>query len=236
MALFRPADHRILVSEEAEGTPPLGELLGREGYPIVRTPPGAVLETALVAGTELVILCLGERPLASLEVCRRLRAERRLAHLAIVVLTSHGGEADRIAAFEAGADDCLIEPVSIPELLLRMRARLAARPTRPAPVRGGTARRFSELEIQPDAFRVTVAGTPVHLSAQEFRVLLALVAQSGQVVSRKQLESVSGRRRRPARRAIDSQIKRLRRKLGAASRFIQTVRGSGYRFTPPPAC
>ncbi len=94
-------------------------------------------------------------------------------------------------------------------------------------------RRFGLLEVYPEAFRVLVAGQPITLSAQEFRLLLALLHAQGEVMSRQDLEATWRGRGRNTRRAVDSHIKRLRRKLGPAAQYIQTIRGVGYRFMAP---
>src|SRR5262249_59813353 len=105
------------------------------------------------------------------------------------------GEPDRGAGVESGAADFRAKPFSMPELLLRIRARLSELPARRASESGGM-RRFGELEIHPESFRVLVAGRPIRLSAQEFRLLLALVHAAGEVLSRHDLAATS-RARRP---------------------------------------
>jgi two-component system, OmpR family, phosphate regulon response regulator PhoB len=234
MRLHRPAEYTLLVVEDADDDARLlADALEREGY-VLRRARSALAAMDLVAETP-PSLCLIDTALpdaSGLELCRRLRADRQLWRMPIVILSSRGEETDRVAGFESGADDFVVKPFSMPELLLRIRARLSELPARRANESGGM-RRYGELEIHPESFRVLVAGKPIRLSAQEFRLLLALVHAAGEVLSRQDLEATWRARRRDTRRAVDSHIKRLRRKLGPASDYIQTIRGVGYRFLPP---
>jgi two-component system phosphate regulon response regulator PhoB len=231
MRLFRPADHTVLVALSAEeDARPLLTALAREGYGTLRAKSSfAAIEVAGRTEPSIIVMdgALPDAP--RLELCRRLRADLRFLHTPIIIVSGQGDEDARIAGFESGADDYLVKPFSVPELLLRVRARIARtalerKAPSPRSIRCGT------LEIQPEAFKAWVEGNPIKLSAQELRLLLALVGAGGRAVSRKDLEKTFRRHRRAASRAVDSGIKRLRSKLGAAGSFIQPVRGMGYRF------
>jgi two-component system phosphate regulon response regulator PhoB len=234
MKLHRPAEFTLLVVGEADDDSRLlGDTLAREGYEVQRA-RSALMAMDLVAETQ-PSLCLIDAALpdaSGLELCRRLRGDRHLWRMPIVILSSRGAETDRVAGFESGADDYVVKPFSMAELLLRIRARLTEVPARSGD-ESSSMRRYGELEIHPESFRVLVAGHPIRLSAQEFRLLLALVNAPGEVMSRQDLEASWRGKRREARRAVDSHIKRLRRKLGPAAAYIQTIRGVGYRFLPP---
>jgi two-component system phosphate regulon response regulator PhoB len=234
MRLHRPAEYTLLVVEEADDDAhALSDALGREGYEVRRARSAlAAMDLVTESAPSLALVDAALPDASGLELCRRLRADRRLWRMPIVILSSRGEETDRVAGFESGADDFVVKPFSMPELLLRIRARLSEVPARRTK-EGNATRRYGELEIHPESFRVLVAGRPIRLSAQEFRLLLALVHAAGEVLSRHDLEATWRSRRRDTRRAVDSHIKRLRRKLGPAADYIQTIRGVGYRFLPP---
>jgi len=235
MRLFRPSDHRILlVDQDPEILRLLGASLRNEGYRVLEA--DTVARALAIANEWMPSLVLTEAALpgvSGLDLCRELRGDRRFVRTPIIIESALCEESDRVRGFESGADDYITKPFSVRELLLRVRARLSE--VRPEPTaKAPGARRVGELQVDPEGFRVLVAGQPVRLSALEFRLLLLLLNQPGEVLSRKVLAlKVQAKRAVPlSGRAIDSRIKRLRRKLGPAGAYIQTVRGLGYRFQP----
>lgn len=233
MRLHRPAEYTLLVVGDADDDSRLlADRLAREGYEVRRARSALMAMDRVEAAPSLCLIDATLPDASGLELCRRLRADRRLWRMPIVILSSRGAETDRVAGFESGADDVVVKPFSLAELLLRIRARLSEVSVR-AGDNASSMRRYGELEVYPESFRVLVAGHPIRLSAQEFRLLLALVNAPGEVLTRQDLEASWRGKRREARRAVDSHIKRLRRKLGSAAAYIQTIRGVGYRFLPP---
>ena len=196
----------------------------------------------------LILLDISLPDLSGFDVCRKVRKDAAHRQPIIVILSGRSDEADRVAGFEAGADDYLVKPFSARELRLRMRARLSPRLLAPPRKRTGAATKKSAsdedgagggdrlvagpLEIDPRAHRVFVDGQEVHLSAVEMRLLVSLAKSRGAVCSRKKLlKEVWGYEGDDAdSRTVDTHAKRLRDKLGPASALVETVRGLGYRL------
>jgi two-component system, OmpR family, phosphate regulon response regulator PhoB len=193
---------------------------------------------ALVAVSEhrpdLVLLDLMLPDVSGIEICRRLKSNAETKDVPIVMVTAKGDEVDRVVGFELGADDYVVKPYSLRELLLRVDAVL--RRTTPAPA--GSARGalvFGKLRVDRDAHRVWVDGEEVTLTALELRLLSTLLERRGRVQSRPALlDDVWGMSGEVTTRTVDTHVKRLREKLGSAGPYIETVRGVGYRFTPAP--
>jgi len=159
-------------------------------------------------------------------VCRRVRMNRTLARLPILICSRRAREQDRIAGLEAGADDYVSKPVSVRELCLRVRAVLRRVPARPhACVETGG------VQLNLDAHRCQVHGRDVQLTVREFALLRVLLQRPGRAHTREALlAEVWGSTDRAGLRTVDAHISRLRNKLGGSGMQIQTVRGSGYRF------
>jgi two-component system phosphate regulon response regulator PhoB len=164
------------------------------------------------------------------EVCKTLKKAEATQNIAVVMLTAKGEEIDRVVGFELGADDYVVKPFSVRELLLRIDAVLRRR--RPAPA---TAIVFGALRIDPQAHRAWVADREVELTALEFKLLSTLVERKGRVQTRAALlDDVWGIAAAITTRTVDTHVKRLREKLGLAGRYVETVRGVGYRFADAP--
>jgi DNA-binding response OmpR family regulator len=175
---------------------------------------------------DLVVLDLMLPGLDGLEVCRRVQRDRPVP---VLMLTARGEEADVLVGLGVGADDYMTKPFSPRELVARIKALLRRVERRPAPA--GEAVRIGELELDPAARRVTVAGEPVHLTPTEFDLLRVLAARPGAVLTRDQLlAEVWGWRDGSGHRTVDSHIRGLRRKLGAER--VRTVHGIGYALEP----
>lgn len=169
---------------------------------------------------DLMVLDLGLPKRSGMEVLRRARSDG-LA-LPVLILTARDATADKIAGLDGGADDYLVKPVDLDELAARVRALL-----RRASGRAEPALRHGALMLDPAAHRVEVDGREVEISAREFSVLHALLANAGRVMSRSQLEqSIYGWNEEPDSNALEVHIHHLRRKFGAE--LIKTLRGVGY--------
>lgn len=206
--------------------------LQRAGYETLEA--GSASEgLALVrdARPELVVLDLMLPDLSGTEVCRIIRSDPELAKTRVLMLTARGEEGDRILGFEVGADDYVTKPFSVRELTLRVAALLR---------RGGAEAPSAELRMGPilldvERHRVTVQGDEVILTALEFRLLHTLMKRQGRVQTRERLlEDVWGMHGDITTRTVDTHVKRLREKLGPASRLVETVRGVGYRIVEDP--
>ena len=188
---------------------------------------------------ELVLLDVMLPDLSGIELCRRIRGLKEINQPVVVMLTARGDEMDRVVGFEVGADDYMVKPFSVRELMLRMSARLKGRAVEPAPPRpakpGAPARRklvAGILEVDPDGHHVYVAGAEVPVSALEMRILVYLFEARGIVRTRQDLlTQVWGYQPDVNSRTVDTHVKRLRQKLGEAGALIETVRGLGYRLT-----
>ncbi len=203
------------------------------------TQEGFAVETASTAGEgldaiskrvpDLLVLDLMLPDMSGNEVCRKLRSSQETAHLPVLMLTARSEETDRVVGFELGADDYVTKPFSPRELVLRIRAVLRRGKPRTAP----TQRLEHEtLTLDLERHRCRVADEEIELTAKEFGLLQALMSRPGRVLSREQLlEGLWGTDITVTHRTVDTHIKRLREKLGPAGKYVDTVRGVGYRFS-----
>ena len=197
------------------------DLLRAEHYAVDWVKDGAMADTALQTQTyDLVILDLGLPKKDGLEVLRTLRA--RKDRTPVLVATARDAVTQRIAGLDAGADDYVLKPYDLDELLARIRALLRRASGRAEPLF-----EHKNISINPATREVAVDGTPVTLSAREWAVLEALIARPGVVLSRAQLEEkLYSWRDEVSSNAVEVYIHGLRKKLG--SDLIQNVRGVGY--------
>jgi DNA-binding response OmpR family regulator len=176
---------------------------------------------------DLVVLDLMLPGLDGLEVCRRVQRDRPVP---VLMLTARAEESDLLVGLAVGADDYVTKPFSPRELVARIRVLLRRVERRPAPP--GDAIRVGELELDPAARRVRLAGETVHLTPTEFDLLAVLCARPGVVFSREQLlAEVWGWRDGSGQRTVDSHVRGLRRKLGGD--LVRTVHGLGYALEAP---
>ncbi|HET6283368.1 MAG TPA: response regulator transcription factor [Polyangia bacterium] len=183
---------------------------------------------------DLVILDLMLPDMGGLEVCRTLKSQPTTRPVPIIMVTARGSEIDRIVGFELGADDYVVKPFSVRELLLRVQAILRRAQGAPATDAGAVVM-FGDLRIDREAPRVAVAGKEVLLTALELKLLCTLYDRRNRVQSRSVLlDDVWGVSGENSTRTVDTHVKRLREKLGAAGEYIETIRGIGYRFVGAP--
>jgi two-component system, OmpR family, phosphate regulon response regulator PhoB len=182
---------------------------------------------------DVIVLDLMLPDLSGTEICRRLREGDRTRDVPVIMCTAKGEEIDRVVGFEVGADDYVVKPYSVRELVLRIRAQLR-RPSQRAEGEPSLIH-FGRLEIDRDAHRAWVDKTEVSLTALEFRLLHQFLARRGRVQTRDALLSdVWGIDADVTTRTVDTHVKRLREKLGDAGAYIETLRGVGYRFKSEP--
>ena len=223
----------LVVEDERDLQSVLTFNLRDAGYDVLSAFGGA--EGLRLAGREaphLVLLDLMLPDLPGTDVCRQLKADPATRDIPIIMLTAKGQEADRVLGFELGADDYVVKPFSVRELLLRVQAILRRRSEQAAP---GEMIRFGVLRIDPGAHRVWVEDREVAVTALELRLLRTLFDRRNRVQSRADLLSdVWGIDADITTRTVDTHVKRLREKIGPAGAYIETVRGVGYRFKERP--
>jgi two-component system phosphate regulon response regulator PhoB len=190
------------------------------------------LQLAREHSPELVILDLMLPDISGTEVCKSLKRDPKTHGIPVLMLTAKGEEVDRVVGFELGAEDYVVKPFSIRELLLRIDVILR----RSKGEQTGQPRiQFGRLRIDLEAHRVFVDGQEVELTAIEFKLLVTLHDRKNRVQSRTSLlDDVWGIEAEITTRTVDTHVKRLREKLGAADEYIETVRGVGYRFADSP--
>jgi two-component system, OmpR family, phosphate regulon response regulator PhoB len=178
---------------------------------------------------DLVLLDIMLPDIEGTEVCRQLKGDAKTSAIPVIMVTARADEIDRVVGFELGADDYVVKPFSVRELILRAKAVLR----RKGPADAPATLAVGPLTIDTDAHRVWVEGKEVTLTAREFRLLFTIASRQGRVQTRDTLLSeVWGLSLHVETRTVDTHVKRLREKLGSAGALIQTVRGVGYRFTP----
>jgi len=167
---------------------------------------------------------------SGLDFCRKIKSDKSLKDIPIIILTAKDDEVDKVVGFELGADDYVTKPFSVRELILRIKAILKRHETKHDVLE--IDREFGELKIDIESHEVFVDNQEVILTALEFRLLQQLVDRRGRVQTRDQLLSdVWGYSADITTRTVDTHIKRLREKLGPIGKYVQTIRGVGYKFT-----
>lgn len=202
--------------------------LEAEGYEVRCTASAEDAELLIAEELpDLVILDWMLPQVSGIELCRRLRSRPESSALPILMLTARGEESDRIRGLSTGADDYVVKPFSLPELLARVKAILR----RAAPERIAEVLRFNDVELDRAAHRVKRGRRDVRLGPTEFRLLEFMMERTGRVLSRSQLlDGVWGSNAYVDERTVDVHIGRLRKSLvhGKETDVIRTVRGAGY--------
>lgn len=217
----------LIVEDEQDIRELLAYNLEKEGYATVQAADGKEgLELARSRKPDLILLDLMLPKMDGLAVCRELERDSGTVRIPIIMLTARGEDVDRILGFELGADDYVVKPFNIRELLLRIRAILR----RQVMVKSNPVLTRHGVSVDPAAHKVTVLGQDVELTATEFRLIEDLLRNAGRVRTREELlAAVWGYQFEGYARTVDTHIRRLRNKLGDAAEIIETVRGVGYR-------
>ena len=225
------AKSRIIIVEDDEDILELVRFnLAREGYQVEGVPTGDEgLKVIQAQMPDLVILDLMLPGLDGLEICRRLKNNEKTNNILIMMLTAKGEEADIVVGLELGADDYITKPFSTRVLTARVKAILRRKHIKVADKYSVV--KVHDITIDPGRFEVLVQEEAVQLSLTEFRILQKLVSRPGWVFTRDQIiDAVHGDDYPVTDRSIDVQIVGLRKKLGTSGKYIETVRGVGYRF------
>lgn len=225
------ARETVLVVDDEEDIQELVRYnLAKEGYKVECVGTGEeALKQARSKLPDVIILDLMLPGLNGLEVCRVLKNDGKTSHIPVVMLTAKGEEADIVAGLELGADDYVTKPFSPRILLARLRA-VVRRDVRSMPEDTDVVK-VHDVVINPGRHEVLVGGEPVELTYTEFRILHFLARRPGWVFTRYQIiDGVRGEDYAVTDRSVDVQIAGLRKKLGDAGSYIETVRGVGYRF------
>jgi two-component system, OmpR family, phosphate regulon response regulator PhoB len=221
----------LLVEDEPDIAEVLTYNLGKEGFEVGVAERGDDALTAIRREPpDLILLDLMLPGIDGLEITRLLKGDPATAAIPLIMLTARGEEVDRIVGLELGADDYIPKPFSPREVVLRVKAVLR-RGRSPREKRQVLA--AGALRLDPSAHRLEVGGEEVPLTATEFRLLQTLLERAGRVQTRSRLlADVWGYAEDVDSRTVDTHIRRLRRKLGAAADVIETVIGVGYRLDP----
>jgi len=224
----------LIIEDEPDIRKTLEYNISREGYKVVSV-------SSLSEGKEqinssdfsLILLDLMLPDGSGLDLCREIKSDKDKSSTPIIILTAKDYEVDKVVGFELGADDYVTKPFSVRELILRIKAILKRGESKKETLE--VQRQFGELTMDVDSHEVLVNSEQIILTALEFRLLRQLVDRRGRVQSRDQLLSdVWGYSAEVTTRTVDTHIKRLREKLGTMGKYVQTIRGVGYKFSRTP--
>ncbi|PWJ19383.1 phosphate regulon transcriptional regulator PhoB [Jannaschia seohaensis] len=219
----------LVVEDEAPQREVLVYNLEAEGYLVQQATSGdAALEMAREDAPDLILLDWMLPEVSGIEVCRRLKSASETRGIPVIMISARSEEVDRVRGLETGADDYVVKPYSVVELMARIRTQL--RRVRPASV--GEVLEFGDISVNSEEHRVFREGRELHLGPTEFRLLTTFMERPGRVWSRDQLlDRVWGRDIYVDSRTVDVHVGRLRKALRGATGTddpIRTVRGAGY--------
>ena len=224
----------LIIEDEPDIRKNLEYNLSREGYSVLTAASIAEAEQLIYSNNlSLILLDLMLPDGSGLELCKKMKSDPDIQNLPIIILTAKDDEVDKVVGFEIGADDYVTKPFSVRELILRIKAVLKRGENKKDIVE--IDRQFGDLKIDIDSHEVYVDGELINLTALEFKLLTQLVDRRGRVQSREQLlADVWGYSAEVTTRTVDTHIKRLREKLGTMGKYVQTIRGVGYKFSRSP--
>tara|TARA_B000000475_G_scaffold76060_1_gene61313 strand:+ start:335 stop:1027 length:693 start_codon:yes stop_codon:yes gene_type:complete len=224
----------LIIEDEPDIRKTLEYNISREGYEVISASSLSEARQNLESSSfSLLLLDLMLPDGSGLDLFRELKQDKSKSSMPVIILTAKDDEVDKVVGFELGADDYVTKPFSVRELILRVKAVLKRGVSKSDNVE--VQRQFGELKIDVDSHEVFVNDEPISLTALEFKLLRQLVDRRGRVQSRDQLLSdVWGYSSDVTTRTVDTHIKRLREKLGDMGKYVQTIRGVGYKFTRTP--
>jgi two-component system phosphate regulon response regulator PhoB len=228
-------ERRVVIIEDERDVARLLEFnLRGAGFVVVSAATGgAGLDEVRRHEPDVVVLDLMLPDQSGYDVCKQIRADPAVGDAGVLMLTAKGEAEDRILGLEVGADDYVVKPFVVREVVLRVTAlanRLAERRARPTASEGGGTLKVGSIELDPVTHDVRIGGVPVQLRPLEYKLLQLLVSDPGRVFTREELlEQVWEMRGDINTRTVDVHVRRLRVSLGAAADVIETVHGFGYR-------
>ena len=223
----------LIIEDEPDIRKTIEYNLAREGFEIHTAASIGDGRSILNDSFALLVLDLMLPDGSGLDLCREIKSDKDKSPTPIIILTAKDDEVDKVVGFELGADDYVTKPFSVRELILRIKAVLKRGAEKKETLE--VQRQFGELIMDIDSHEVFVNNEQIILTALEFRLLRQLVDRRGRVQSRDQLLSdVWGYSSEVTTRTVDTHIKRLREKLGTMGKYVQTIRGVGYKFSRTP--
>jgi|TARA_B100001093_G_scaffold124308_1_gene116949 two-component system phosphate regulon response regulator PhoB len=224
----------LIIEDEPDIRRTLEYNISRDGYNVECVASLSEARKKLDSSTfSLILLDLMLPDGSGLDLCKEIKLQNDKPFTPIIILTAKDDEVDRVVGFELGADDYVTKPFSVRELILRIKAVLKRSESKKEILE--VQRRFGELTMDIESHEVFVNNKQVILTALEFKLLRQLVDRRGRVQSRDQLLSeVWGYSAEVTTRTVDTHIKRLREKLGTMGKYVQTIRGVGYKFSRIP--
>ena len=224
----------LIIEDEPDIRKTLEYNISREGYKVVSASSISEGKKQINSSDfSLILLDLMLPDGSGLNLCREIKSDKDKSPTPIIILTAKDDEVDKVVGFELGADDYVTKPFSVRELILRIKAILKRGESKKETLE--VQRQFGELTMDIDSHEAFVNNEQIILTALEFRLLRQLVDRRGRVQSRDQLLSdVWGYSAEVNTRTVDTHIKRLREKLGTMGKYVQTIRGVGYKFSRTP--
>lgn len=222
----------LIIEDDADIRELIKYNLSREGYCVSEAGGGKeCLHTACSEPVDLILLDLMLPEMSGLDICKALKGDSSTADIPIIMVTAKGEESEIVIGLELGADDYVVKPFSPKVLMARIKAVLRRKEISKT-AETGQAIKFDNLEIHQRKREVRIDGRPVDLTFTEFQILLFLAAKPGWVFTRYQIvDAVKGTDYPVTDRSVDVQIVGLRKKLGPYGKYIETMRGVGYRFS-----
>jgi len=225
-------DKILLVEDEPDLLQTLAFNFENEGYKVAKALDGKEAMKFLEDddSISLVILDLMLPDMSGLDICRHIRAADNLKDILVIMVTAKGEEVDRVVGFEVGADDYVVKPYSVRELLLRVGGMLK-RSSKEKQSNDKDLVEYEDLKIDNNKHKVYLSDEKISLTSKEFKLLKHLLLKADKVQSRDNLlEKVWGYNNDVTTRTVDTHIKRLRSKIGKYGDKIETIRGEGYLF------
>ena len=225
-------DQILLVEDEPDLLQTLSFNFENEGYKVSKASNGEKALKLLEKNNSiaLVVLDLMLPDISGLDICRHIRSSDNLKDILVIMVTAKGEEVDRVVGFEVGADDYVVKPYSVRELLLRVGGMLK-RSSKENQSNDKDLVEFEDLKIDNNKHKVYLSDEKISLTSKEFKLLKHLLSKADKVQSRDNLlEKVWGYNNDVTTRTVDTHIKRLRSKIGKYGDKIETIRGEGYLF------
>lgn len=221
----------LVIEDEPDIRRTLEYNIAREGFNVFTASSISEAEEAIKSHSiNLVLLDLMLPDGSGLELCKKIKSNPKTEYVPVLILTAKDDEVDKVVGFELGADDYVTKPFSVRELILRIKAVLKRGQVKKDFVE--VVRQFGDLKIDIESHEVYVDNNQIDLTALEFKLLNQLVDTRGRVQSRDHLlAEVWGYSSEVTTRTVDTHIKRLRNKLGTMGKYVQTIRGVGYKFS-----